>query len=170
MIADEINFCPRCGSRLAEDYRFGKLRPVCQNCDWIFFPDPKVAAAVLIEKDRKVLLVRRANEPARGLWTLPAGFVDAGEDPVKAAARECLEETGLVVKITGLLDVISGLEHPRGAHIVIFYRGEILNGEIKARDDVDKVEFFERDNLPPLAFGTTEKILGMYTQITKVSN
>ena len=66
--------------------------------------------AVLVEDDGQVLLVRRANEPQRGLWTLPAGFVDAGEDPVLAAERECLEETGLRVKITGLLDVIFGLE------------------------------------------------------------
>jgi len=54
-----------------------------------------VAVAVLIERDGKVLLVRRANTPQKGMWTLPAGFVDAGEDPAQAAERECLEETGL---------------------------------------------------------------------------
>lgn len=159
MIADEVNYCPRCGSRLIQDIRFGQSRPVCPRCHWVYFPDPKVAAAVLVEKDNQVLLVRRANDPARGLWTLPAGFVDAGEDPVRAAMRECLEETGLSIRITDLLDVHSGLEHPRGAHIVIFYRGEILEGEMTARDDVDRVAFFARENLPPLAFTTTEKIL-----------
>jgi ADP-ribose pyrophosphatase YjhB (NUDIX family) len=161
MIADEVKYCPRCGSQLIQDFRFGKSRPTCPRCDWVFFPDPKVAAAVLVEKDGKVLLVRRANDPARGLWTLPAGFIDAGEDPVQAAVRECLEETGLRIRITDLLDVLSGLEHPRGVHIVIFYRGEILEGEMTARDDVDRVAFFGRENLPPLAFSTTAKILQM---------
>jgi ADP-ribose pyrophosphatase YjhB (NUDIX family) len=135
------------------------LRPVCPSCGWKYFADPKVAVAVLIEKDGQVLLVRRANDPQRGLWTLPAGFVDAGEDPILAAERECLEETGLQVKVTGLLDVIFGLEHPRGAHIVIGYWGTIVDGVLRAADDVDRVAFFSRDDLPELAFSATRKIL-----------
>jgi ADP-ribose pyrophosphatase YjhB (NUDIX family) len=103
--------------------------------------------------------VRRVNEPARGLWTLPAGFIDAGEDPIKAAERECFEETGLTVRITGLLDVLAGQEHPRGAHIVIFYRAEVLSGVLHPGDDVDSASFFSRDQLPALAFTTTQRIL-----------
>jgi ADP-ribose pyrophosphatase YjhB (NUDIX family) len=159
MIADEINFCPRCGTAVAQAERNGRLRPVCPACDWIYFADPKVAVAVLIQKDESVLLARRANTPRRGLWTLPAGFVDAGEDPVEAAERECLEETGLQVQVTGLVDVISGQEHPRGAHIVIVYRAEIVGGRLEPADDVDRVDFFPLDELPPLAFKTTRKIL-----------
>jgi len=95
------------------------VRPVCPQCRWIYFIDPKVAAAVLVEEDGRVLLVRRAGEPFRGLWTLPAGFVNGGEDPAEAAARECLEETGLNVHVTRVLDVIAGLEHERGADFII---------------------------------------------------
>lgn len=159
MIADVINFCPRCGAAVVQAERFGKLRPICPACGWIYFADPKVAVAVLIERDRQVLLARRANDPQRGLWTLPAGFVDAGEDPVQAAERECLEETGLQVRIVKLLDVLAGQEHPRGAHIVIFYRAEIVSGDLQPADDVDRVAFFSVDHLPPLAFSTTRKIL-----------
>lgn len=161
MLAEEVNFCPRCGAALEQAERFGRLRPVCPACGWIYFPDPKVAVAVLIEQEEGVLLVRRANDPQRGLWTLPAGFVDAGEDPVRAAERECLEETGLHVRVGHLLDVMSGQEHPRGAHIVIFYQGEIVSGSLRAEDDVDRAAFFRRDQLPPLAFSTTQKILSI---------
>ena len=105
------------------------------------------------------MLVRRANNPARGLWTLPVGFVDAGEDPAAAVERDGLEETGLTFKTTGLIDVLSGQEHPRGAHIIIFYCAEIIAGELNPGDDVDRVSFFDRSNLPPLAFKTTQKIL-----------
>lgn len=161
MIADEINFCPRCATALVIEERFGKLRPICPRCEWIYFPDPKVAVAVLIRNENDVLLVRRANDPARGRWTLPAGFVDAGEDPVLAAERECFEETGLRVKVNGLLDVLSGLEHPRGAHIVIFYSGVIISGNLSPGDDADRAAFFPEDDLPQLAFKTTEKILGV---------
>jgi ADP-ribose pyrophosphatase YjhB (NUDIX family) len=132
---------------------------VCPRCDWTYFADPKVAVAALVERDGQVLLARRVGDPQRGLWTLPAGFVDAGEDPAVAAQRECLEETGLEVRITGLLDVISGQEHPRGAHIFIVYRAEIISGELRAADDVDRVGFFAYDDLPPLAFETTKRIL-----------
>lgn len=159
MISDEVNFCPRCGTAVIRAERLGQLRQVCPSCDWIYFVDPKVAAAALVEKDGQVLLVRRANDPLRGLWTLPAGFVDAGEDPAEAAERECLEETGLQVHVTGLLDVLYGQEHPRGAHIIIFYRAEIEGGELHASDDVDRASFFPRNALPPLAFSTTKKIL-----------
>ncbi len=103
--------------------------------------------------------MQRNNEPQRGRWTLPAGFVDAGEDPVQAAERVCLEETGLYVRGTGLIDVLYGQEHPRGAHILIAYRGEIASGELKPGDDAELAAFFPLDQLPPLAFKTTEKLL-----------
>ena len=137
------------------------VRPVCPQCAWIHFIDPKVAAAVLIEQDGRVLLVRRANEPFRGLWTLPAGFINGGEDPAEAAARECLEETGLFVNITRVLDVIAGREHERGADFIIVYHAEVLRGELIPADDADAAEWFARNELPPLAFRATQKVLLM---------
>jgi 8-oxo-dGTP diphosphatase len=113
----------------------------------------------LIEQEGRILLVRRINEPFRGLWSLPAGFVDAGEDPARAAERECLEETGLTVRALGVLEVIAGREHPRGADFVIVYRGEILNGELHPGDDADRVQWFSAGGLPPLAFVATQKVL-----------
>ena len=118
-----------------------------------------MAAAILIEQNGLVLLVRRINEPFRGMWTLPAGFVDSGEDPARAAERECLEETGLTVRAIAVLDVIAGREHPRGADFVIVYRGEVLSGDLQAADDADRAEWFTRDELPSLAFRATEAVL-----------
>lgn len=158
---EEIQYCIRCGTKLGAQEIFGSLRPVCPRCGWVYFADPKVAAAALVEQDGKVLLVRRVNEPQRGLWTLPAGFVDAREDPARAAVRECLEETGLTVQVTGLFDVIAGREHPRGADIVIIYRTRILGGQLAAADDADQAAFFERSGLPPLAFRATRAALGL---------
>lgn len=153
---ESIRFCIRCGSGLEFRELFGQERPICPNCGWIFFHDPKVAAGVLVEDDQgRVLLVRRVNEPGRGLWSFPAGFVDAYEDPARAAARECLEETGLVVSITGLLNVIGGREHERGADIVIVYRARITGGALCPGDDADLAEWFPRSGLPPLAFRAT---------------
>lgn len=152
-------FCMQCGAPLERRFVFGLERPICPACGWIYFEEPKVAAAALVELAGKVLLTRRVNEPHRGEWSLPAGFVDAHEDPARAAERECLEETGLVVRVTRLLDVIAGREHERGADIVILYAVEIIGGDLHAGDDADQVAFFARNALPPLAFEATRRAL-----------
>ena len=155
----EINFCPRCGTNVTLVELFGHERPVCPKCGWTYFADPKVAAAVLVEKDDRVLLVRRINEPFRGLWSLPAGFVDAREDPARAAERECLEETGLTVQATRVMDIIAGREHPRGADFIIVYYGLVVRGELRAADDADQAEWFDLHHLPTLAFRATQTVL-----------
>jgi 8-oxo-dGTP diphosphatase len=145
MAHTDFKFCPRCGSAVLYEEKFGKLRPVCPQCGWIHFVDPKVAAAVLLEQDGHVLLVRRVNEPFRGLWTLPAGFVNGGEDPAEAAARECLEETGLHVRVMRVFDIV--------------YQAELLRVLLHPNDDADAAEWFPLNTLPPLAFRATQKVL-----------
>jgi ADP-ribose pyrophosphatase YjhB (NUDIX family) len=159
MAHTDFKFCPRCGTPVIFQDKFGMVRPVCPQCGWIHFIDPKVAAAVLVERDGQVLLVRRVNEPFRGLWTLPAGFVNGGEDPAEAAERECLEETGLHVRVTRVFDIVAGKEHSRGADFVIVYHAEVIGGELNPADDADAVEWFPRNALPTLAFRATQKVL-----------
>lgn len=156
---DRYKFCPQCGLSLEQRAFEGKERPYCPACDRMFFQDPKVATAVLVEQGGKILLVKRANVPERGKWTLPAGFVDAGEDPKAAAVRECLEETGFKVKLERLLDVLHGKEHERGADILIVYIGELEGGSQAAGDDALDVGFFDPDKLPPIAFQATRMAL-----------
>lgn len=156
---ESVNFCQRCGTKVNLILKFGAVRPICPQCGWVHFSDPKVAAAVLIEIDGRVLLVRRKHEPFSGLWTLPAGFVNGGEDPAQAAARECLEETGLSVQIGSVVDVIAGREHSRGADFIIVYHAQVIEGNLAADDDADAVDWFSRDELPELAFEATQKIL-----------
>ena len=151
----ELNYCPRCGHVLEDRDAFGRVRRACPACDSIVFRDHKVAAGVIVENEGKVLLVRRRWGPRRGMWTFPAGFVEFDEDPAGAAVRECREETGLTVEITGLLDAISGREHERGADIVIVYLARMMGGDLNADDDVDSAAFFAADELPPLAFRAT---------------
>ncbi len=157
----QVNFCPNCGTPLVSRMLFGKQRAACPSCGWIHFEDPKVAAAVLVEQDGQVLLVQRINEPGVGLWTVPAGFIDAREDPARAARRECLEETGLEVEIVRLLGVVPGREHPNGADMVIAYQARISGGSLRPGDDAGAAAFFPRNALPPLAFRATRVVLGL---------
>jgi 8-oxo-dGTP diphosphatase len=160
MITDEIRFCPRCGEPVVQELRFGKLRPVCQACDWVYFADPKVAVVVIaVDKNtQNMLFVRRVNDPQRGMWTLPGGFMDAGEDPQQAAARECVEETGMTVQVIRLLDLEARKKPEQGAHLVLYYLAEILSGDLIAGDDADAAAFFPIDQLPPLAFLSSDRL------------
>ena len=85
--------------------------------------------------------------------------MNAYEDPQDAATRECLEETGLEVKIEKLAAVLSGREHRNGADILMLYNATVTGGTMQAGDDAANASFFSRDDLPPLAFTTNEKII-----------
>lgn len=169
----EVKFCIRCGSRLTWQERYGLPRPVCPACGWVYFEDPKVAAGVLVpDETGKVLLVQRSNPPFEELWTLPAGFVNAREDPPSAAARECEEETGLQVEIVRLLDVCYGREHPRGADFILFYLARLsqppeeAQGALAAGDDAAASAWFPLQALPALAFRSTRSILQAWARET----
>jgi len=162
MIEGTIQYCPLCGTGLIERSHTGRMRPACPNCHWVYFPDPKVAVSVLIKNKDQVLLVQRRYDPQKGHWTLPSGFVDAGEDPKLAAERECQEETGLTIINLKLLDVLFSQEHPRGASILIVYSANIQGGELRSGDDANQAAFFRINNLPPLAFESTKQILNSF--------
>lgn len=156
----DLNYCAVCGTSLEDRYAFGRERRYCPHCQRTVFHEHKVAAAVLITRDDgSVLLVQRGRSPYRGLWSLPAGFVDFDETPVTAAVRECREETGLDVEITQLLEVVGGQGHPGGADIVIIYRGVQTGGRLAAGDDAHDARFFLLDQLPTLAFTSTCRTL-----------
>ncbi len=158
----EINFCVRCGHAVERREVYGKVRPVCPQCGRVHFIDPKVAVALVIERGGQLLLIRRANDPERGKWSLPAGFVDGGEDPARAAAREALEETGLTVRVTRLLDVIAKGDETEGADILIVYRAEVIEGKLAAADDAEAVDYFAPDAWPELAFASTRQIIARW--------
>ena len=159
MVDFVFNYCPSCGASLQSRQLFGKLLPYCEQCQQPYFKDPKVAAAVVVVDQHQVLLVQRKNPPFQGCWTLPAGFVDGGEDPRKAAQRECQEESGLIVEVGDLFDIHYGKDHQRGADLVLFYRAKLVGGNLAPGDDACGADWFSPDRLPQLAFRSTQHIL-----------
>lgn len=153
---EEIAFCPLCGNSLNTRQYSDKLRRTCSKCGYVHFTDPKVGVGVLVVEDQKVLLVRRAMDPERGKWSIPAGFLDRGEDPKETAVREAKEESGLEVAIEGLVDVFFNPPQHGGASVFILYRATLVGGRAEAGDDADAVGFFGVDELPDLAFASTQ--------------
>ncbi|MCD0459726.1 NUDIX hydrolase [Roseiconus lacunae] len=100
-IENTFLFCPRCG---ASHPHPGKIPFRCPKCEFTLFFGPVAAVGGLVVDDHeRLLLVRRARDPGKGLWGLPGGFVDAGETIEEALSREIDEETELQITATELL-------------------------------------------------------------------
>lgn len=151
-------FCADCGGPLDDS------RPrVCTACGRTAWRDPKVGVGVVVRDDAgRLLLVRRGLAPAKGLWSLPAGFVDADEDPRAAAAREALEETGLEVRVGDVVDVWAG--GGGKASFFLAFEAVVTGGALQAGDDAVDAGWFAPGELPELAFDSTravaERLLG----------
>ncbi|MCY4366782.1 MAG: NUDIX hydrolase [Chloroflexi bacterium] len=154
-------FCSGCATELELKESGGAVRPVCPACGRVVYYDPKVAAVTLISRDEKVLLVRRANLLGYGLWSVPGGYVDRGEVVEVAAAREVLEETGLKVKIDGLVGLFSEAGRPV---IVAAFSGTETGGELSPGPEALDAGFFALDDLPPMAFPGDSNILQQWSQ------
>lgn len=155
-----MNYCPRCAHPLEDRFLYGRTRRACAHCGFVFFREPKVASGALIERDGAILLVRRSVDPQKGFWALPAGYMEIDEGPVAAAIRECYEETGLTVRITGLFGVYHITRDPRGAGVLILYRAVVESGALKPGDDASEVIFFAPNTIPRnIAFASTRRAL-----------
>lgn len=150
---DAPAYCSSCAAPLAP----GDRHPVCTGCGRVAHRDPKVGVGVVVVSEGRLLLVRRGVQPGKGRWALPAGYVDDGEDPRLAAARETQEETGLQVRVGEVVDVypsrVTGGH--RGASFFLAFRAEVVGGELAAADDALDAGFFLPDELPELAFEST---------------
>jgi 8-oxo-dGTP diphosphatase len=149
-----VRFCLDCGGSMVTKPIHGVDRRVCIACERIHYADPKIAVGVAVFRDDALLLVRRVMEPGQGRWALPGGWVDAGQDPREAAAREALEEAGVVVDVGEIVEAFLNPPEDGGALFLLF-KATWVSGEPAPDDDADDAGFFPQDALPPLAFAST---------------
>ena len=117
------------------------------------YKSPKLTVDGAVFKDGRILLIKRKNEPFKGKWALPGGFVEYNEKTEDAAVREVFEETGLKTKIKNLVGVYSDPNRdPRGHTVTVVYLMEIMSGELCGGDDAAEAKFFDLDVLPGLSF------------------
>ena len=157
-----MNFCSACGGPVARRVPPGDNRErfVCRHCDAIHYVNPKIVTGCLAVRDRAVLLCRRAIEPRRGLWTLPAGFLELGETTLAGALRETWEEARAKVDPEGLYTVFN---LPHISQVYLFFRGR-LAGDFGAGDETTEAALFEEPDIPwgELAFPVVTSTLRHY--------
>ncbi len=153
-------FCSYCGNRLGKGVIDGKERQVCGTCGQVYYENPLPVASVILSNEKgELLLVRRAQEPAKGMWCFPIGFAECGESIEEAALRELKEESGVDGLIVGLLDVCSDQTGTYGEVVVVTFRAEKVGGAEAAGDDACDVGYFPVARLPRLAFSSQERAL-----------
>jgi 8-oxo-dGTP diphosphatase len=118
------------------------------------YPRPAVTIDIILEKEGKLLMVKRKKDPFKGLLCIPGGFVNVGEKVECAVKREAYEETNLQVEPVEILGVYSDPKRdPRGHTISIAFIGKITGGAEKAGDDASSIEWISvNDNELQLAF------------------
>jgi ADP-ribose pyrophosphatase YjhB (NUDIX family) len=149
--------CQRCGGITNQQFIDGRERPVCANCGAVTYLDPKLAVAVVLQRDGCVLMGRRGpGARAAGKWSFPAGFVERGEVVEAAAIREVSEETGFAIELGPLIALLSS----EGETVVLaVYTGTIVGGDQHPGDDLIELGWFSPDALPELAFPHDREIL-----------
>lgn len=143
-----MGFCFQCGSILSSLWMENRQREVCPRCGWVYYPQLKVSAAAMVVEENRLLLVRRATPPWKGCWYLPAGYVEADEDPARAAERELLEETGLIARVDGLFGAYFFDDDPRGNGLLLVYRLVLIGGSLSLNGEADGAGFFDAHRLP----------------------
>jgi ADP-ribose pyrophosphatase YjhB (NUDIX family) len=158
-----LNFCSNCGSAVALKIPSGDHLPrfVCAHCGMVHYKNPLLVLGCVPVWEGRVLLCRRAIEPRRGFWTVPAGFMENGETLQHAAARECYEEATAVVEIGSLLALVS-VTHANQVHVM--FRARLLKPEFAPGPESEEVGLYDEADIPwaDLAFASGEFTLRRY--------
>ncbi|MGE0544547.1 MAG: NUDIX domain-containing protein [Dehalococcoidia bacterium] len=153
-------FCNRCGAGLEARYHppDGCSRLLCVGCGHVQYRNPIVVGAAIVEREGEVLLLRRARPPQAGAWVFPGGFVELGETVAGAAARECVEETGIEPHIATLLGVY---DRPGPGVVIVVFRATVASGTARPGVEASEIRWFGPEDIPwaELAFDTTEAAL-----------
>ena len=113
---------------------------------------PRVAVGVVVVKNSSVLLVRRGQEPSKGLWSVPGGLVELGETIEDAARREVTEETGISIKIKKLLDAADNIVRDdqgkiRFHYVLIDFLAQPLTSSVKPQSDASEARWVKFNEL-----------------------
>lgn len=120
-------------------------RLICDKCDFIHYENPKLIAGAVVSYQGQILLCKRAIEPQRGLWTLPAGFMELNETPAEGAAREAKEEACADIIVSDLLAVYT---IKRISQVHMFYRAKLTEPKFAAGAESTDVRLFRWSEIP----------------------
>jgi ADP-ribose pyrophosphatase YjhB (NUDIX family) len=151
-----MNYCSQCGQKTQVRVPEGDHLPrfVCDHCGVVHYENPRIVVGCVPEHAEQILICRRAIEPRRGFWTVPAGFMENGESLEAGAARECQEEAQALVDIGSLLALVS---IPAAHQVHVFFRARMRQPEFAAGIESLEVKLISASEIPwqDIAFPST---------------
>lgn len=113
---------------------------------------PLLGVGSVIVSDGRVVLIKRGSEPDCGLWSIPGGLVNRGESLREACARESLEETGIVVEVKKILEILNRIVYDKKGHVqyqfvIVDFLTEPIEGELKASTDALDARYVKFEDL-----------------------
>jgi ADP-ribose pyrophosphatase YjhB (NUDIX family) len=142
--------------RLAIPEGDDRVRRICNRCNFVDYVNPKIVTGSVVTKGDLILLCKRAIEPRKGFWTLPAGFMEEGESVEDGARREAREEACADIRIDRLLAVYSV---PRIAQVQIMFRAELLS-DIVPGPESQEVKLVAWKDIPLVAARLPDRCVG----------
>lgn len=158
-----VRFCATCGAPVELRVPEGdeRARHVCSACGQVHYVNPRVVVGAVCEWEGRLLLCRRAIDPRRGLWTLPAGFLEQGETTAEGARREAWEEARARIDVR---DVLAVYDLPHISQVQVFFRAPLVTPDVAAGPESLEVGLFAWEDVPwaDLAFPTVAWALRYY--------
>ena len=142
-----MKFCSQCGQTVATRVPEGDNRPrfVCTSCATVHYENPRIVAGVVVVHEGSILLCKRAIEPRRGFWTVPAGFMELGESLPDAAARETWEEANARVDLGAMIAVVDVI---KARQVHIFFEGTLNPPDFGAGEETLEARLFAPSEIP----------------------
>ena len=120
-------------------------RMICAECGFVLYDNPKIVVGSVARWGDRILLCRRAINPRRGFWTLPAGYLELNESTTAGAEREAFEEAQARIQIEGLLAIY---DIPRISQVQLIYRARLVDEAVAAGPESLEVRLFGWDEIP----------------------
>ena len=168
MFQVKMNFCSNCSAKVELTKIDGDsiARYYCEVCDIVHYTNPKLIVGVLPYFEDKVLLCRRAIEPRKGLWNIPAGFLENHELAEEGGKREVWEEAEAEVNIDGTLAIYS---IPQANQVYIHFYGKLKEGHYGCGIESLECKLFKENEIPwnEIAFTSSTFALKRYFEDRK---
>ncbi|HVJ49928.1 NUDIX hydrolase [Desulfitobacterium sp.] len=161
------NFCPQCGKPLVRAEIAKQTYSHCPDCSFVHWGEFSLGVGGIVWHEDKVLLVRRAQNPGKGNWTIPGGFVDQRERIAEAIVRELQEETGLETEPVSLIALRDRPGNKHDLYMIFLLR--YIGGELQPElEEVSDIGFFtiEECRALPIAHLSLSVIEASQTQIS----
>ena len=162
-----LKYCNFCAGPLCQKVNANEhiARMTCSSCGQIYYENPKILVTCFATWEEKVLWMKRATAPYKGLWSIPAGFMEVGESPQQAAARELFEETRAEIEpeslhffeLGSLMDI---------SQVYLVFRGKLKGPRFSTSDEADEVALFAEAEVPwdRFAYPEIEKAMRQFYQ------